>query len=194
MFAPFYIFVLPSFSFRHGESIPARLRQFDMVGTIISIGAISCLIMGISFGGTLYAWDSGTTIALFVVSAVLFAVMGVQQGVPYLTTIEDRVFPSHLLRNWNAILLFAITAAVNCAGFTVIYYVPLYFQFTRGDDAIAAAVRLLPLILPLVFMILLSGHFLSHYSYFQPWYTGGSILLLIGGVFFCTYETPLLGM
>lgn len=166
----------------------SRLRQFDVVGTILSIGAITSLIMAMNFGGTVYAWNSGQIIALFIVSGVLFILLGIQQGLPFLTDLTNRVFPAHFMRNWNAVLLYAVTSAVNTASFIPIYYIPLYFQFTRGDDAIMAAVRLLPLIFCLAGMILASGHLIARFNYFQPWYIVGSILALIGGVLFCKFR------
>lgn len=184
------------------------IREFDIVGSIIIIGAIVSLIMAIQFGGTLYAWNSGTTIALFVVAGVLFIAFGIQQAYAIFTTMDRRVFPSHFLRNHNAVLLYMVASAVNTAGFIPIYYIPLYFQFTQGDDPIKAGVRLLPLICVLSVFILLNGHLSKHcplttpwitlltlpttvgrFSYFQPWYIFGSVLTLIGGVLLCMYPT-----
>ena len=164
------------------------LREFDVVGTILSIGAIITLIMAINFGGALYPWNSGPTIALFVVSAVLFILFGIQQGMTIFTSLGSRIFPYQFLRNLNAVFLFICASAVNTAGFIPIYYVPLYFQFSRGDDAIKAAVRLLPLIVVLSAAILANGHLMSRLSYFQPWYIFGSVLTLIGGVLFCKFQ------
>ncbi|EAU31618.1 predicted protein [Aspergillus terreus NIH2624] len=182
LFAPVYLFLIPSFKPRAGTKITTLLREFDVVGAILSIGAIVTLIMAINFGGALYPWNSGPTIALFVVSGVLFIVFGIQQGWEVFTSLTDRIFPCQFLRNINAIFLFICAAAVNTAGFIPIYYIPLYFQFTRGDDAIKAAVRLLPLIFVLSACILANGHLMSRFSYFQPWYVFGSVLTLIGGV------------
>lgn len=185
LFAPVYLFWIPAFK-PHANTSPTKLlRQFDIAGTALSAGAITCLVMAINFGGALYAWNSGRIIALFVVSLVLFAVFSVQQTLPALTTPADRVFPVHFLRNWNAVLLFACAAAVNTSAFVVIYYIPIYFQFSRGDGPIAAAVRLLPLICVLSATILANGHFMARFGYFQPWYTFGSTLTLVGAVFLC---------
>ncbi|KAL1988061.1 hypothetical protein VTN96DRAFT_1092 [Rasamsonia emersonii] len=182
LFAPIYSFYIPSFKPRAGTKIANLVREFDIVGTILSIGAIITIIMAINFGGALYPWNSGQTIALFAVSIVLFIVFGIQQGMTIFTNTSDRLFPCQFLRNINAVLLYICASAVNTAGFIPIYYVPLYFQFTRGDDAIRAAVRLLPLIVVLSAAILANGHLMSRFSYFQPWYIFGSVLALIGGV------------
>lgn len=185
LFIPLYIWYLPSFRPRPNETMAGRLRQFDTVGAILSIGAITSIIMAINFGGTVFAWASAQTITLFVVAGVLFVLFGIQQGMPLFTDISNRVFPAHFLRNYNAVLLYTITSASNAIGFIPIYYIPLYFQFTRGDDAIMAAVRLLPLIFCLATMTLASGHLIARFNYFQPWYVGGSIIALVGGVLFC---------
>ncbi|KUI66831.1 Putative HC-toxin efflux carrier TOXA [Cytospora mali] len=182
LFAPVYLFWIPSFKPRAGTRSTQLLREIDVVGAILSVAGIMTIIMAINFGGTTYAWNSGQTIALFVVSGVIWIAFGIQQAFAIFTTTTQRVFPVHFLRNWNAVLLFICMAAVNTAGFIPIYYVPLYFQFSRGDDAIGAAVRLLPLIIVLSAAILSNGHLMSQFNYFQPWYIFGSVLTVIGGV------------
>jgi MFS family permease len=189
LFAPVYLLWIPSFKPRAGTKTLQLVKEFDIVGTILSMGAIMTLIMAINFGGALYAWNSGEIIALFIVSFVLFIVFGIQQTYTIFTNITDRIFPCQFLRNWNAVLLFACAAAVNTAGFIPIYYIPLYFQFTRGDSAIQAAVRLLPLIFVLSAAILANGHLMSRFSYFQPWYIFGSVCALIGGVLLSRIQT-----
>ncbi|KAK0701967.1 major facilitator superfamily domain-containing protein [Lasiosphaeria miniovina] len=182
LFVPVYVFLLPSFEPRRGAPAAALLREMDVMGTILGAGAIMTLVMAINLGGAPYAWSSAQIIALFVVSFALFAVFGVQQSYAVFTSRAARIFPAHFLRNWNAVLLFCCDAAVNYSCFIPIYYMPLYFQFSRGDSAIEAAVRLLPLIFVLSATILASGHFMTRFGYFQPWYIAGSALTLVGGV------------
>ncbi|KAH8886155.1 MFS general substrate transporter [Thozetella sp. PMI_491] len=189
LFAPVYLLWIPSFKPRRDTNSSQLLLEFDFTGTVLSIAAIMTLIMAINFGGTLYDWNSGSIIALFVTSGVIFIGFGIQQALAIFTTKDRRVFPVHFLRQWNPILLFISMAAANAAGFTPIYYIPLYFQFSRGDNAIEAAVRLLPLIFLLSTAILVNGHSMSRFSYFQPWYIFGSGLTLVGGVLMITINT-----
>lgn len=70
-------------------------------------------------------------------------------------------------------------------------YIPVYFQFSRGDSAIEAAVRLLPLIILLSASILASGFFMGKVGYYFPWYFIGSALALAGNVLLCMYSLPL---
>ena len=112
-------------------------------------------------------------------------VFAVQQFSSFLTTEASRLFPVLFLRVREAPLLFILTATFNSAGFSPIYYIPTYFQFTRGDGPTDSAVRLLPLIVFISFLILVNGGTLSKGGYYMPWFLVGSILTLVAGVLFC---------
>jgi hypothetical protein len=79
--------------------------------------------------------------------------------------------------------------------FITIYYLPLYFQFTRGATALQTSVHILPYIIFLSACVLLNGDLMSKTGYYFPWYIFGSALQLIGGVLLCKYspltQTPL---
>lgn len=65
------------------------------------------------------------------------------------------------------------------------FYIPLYFQFVRGDSPLTAAVRLLPFIAVMVFFGLLNGALMSKFGYYMPWYLVGGIFTTIGGSLMC---------
>ncbi|KAJ5296301.1 uncharacterized protein N7443_007194 [Penicillium atrosanguineum] len=183
---PTYLFVLPSNDPLPGTSRRQKLASFDWVGSVISIGAFTTLVMGINFGGTLYAWNSGQTIALFVVSGVLWIIFGLQQGFKTATSIERRILPIHLFAQKEPVLLFISCAAVGAVSYTSVYYIPIYFQFTQGDNAIRSAVRLLPFIFLLITAIPTSGAVMSRLGYYKPWYLAGSIIAFIPAVLMST--------
>jgi len=67
------------------------------------------------------------------------------------------------------------------------YYIPLYFQFVRGDSPLTAAVRLLPFIILMVFFGLATGALMSNFGYYMPFYLAGGILTTIGGALMSMY-------
>ncbi len=157
-----------------------RFEELDFVGTIILIGAFVSGVMAISFGGIIYAWNSGQTIALFVVSGVLFIVFGIQQEWHILTTVERRIFPVQFLRSRSMIILFAEASCAASAMVVPLYFIPLFFQFTRTDSALEAGVRLLPFICVMVFACIANGIVLSIHGLYMPWYLLGGICATIG--------------
>ncbi|KAL8836062.1 MAG: hypothetical protein Q9176_006519 [Flavoplaca citrina] len=164
--APIYLFLIPSFDPCPGVSVAGRLAEFDFLGSLLSIGAI----------------DSGPIIALFVISGALFIVFAIQQVFTIFTTEDNRLFPVHLVQRKEPILLFIAGASGGAAIYLVLYYIPLYFQFTRGDSAIKAAVRLLPFVFILSAMVLSNGFFMAKFGRYTPWYIVGSIVMMIGSV------------
>ncbi|KFZ03942.1 hypothetical protein V502_10536 [Pseudogymnoascus sp. VKM F-4520 (FW-2644)] len=182
LFAPVYFFLLPAFDPSPSTSFVARGKNFDLLGATLSIASILCLVMAINFGNALYAWDSAPIIVIFVLAGVLLILFVIQQKLALFTTKSERMFPAHLLRSKEACLLFVAAAGCNAAGFLPVYYIPVYFQFSRGDNALQAAVRLLPLIILLSATIMAQGFFMSKLGYYQPWYLVGGALLLVGDV------------
>ncbi|KAJ5598864.1 Major facilitator superfamily domain general substrate transporter [Penicillium hordei] len=183
---PTYLFVIPSNDPAPGTSRLQKLASFDWVGSVLCIGAIVTLVMGVNFGGTLYAWNSGQIIALFVVSGVLWIIFGLQQGFTIATSVETRILPIHLFAQKEPVLLFISCATVGAVCYISVYYIPIYFQFTQGDNAIRSAVRLLPFIFLLITTIPTSGAMMSYFGYYKPWYIGGSLIALIPAVLMST--------
>jgi MFS family permease len=179
--APVYFFMLPNVDPRRGVSMMDRAREMDYVGTTLTIGAFISGVMAVSFGGIQYPWNSGQIIGLFVCSGVLFILLGLQQVYTVFTTVTRRIFPIEFFKSRSILILFAMTAAGGTAVFIPIYFIPIYFQFTRGDSALEAGVRLLPLIFLMIFGVIGNGAILSAYGYYWPWYTAGGVLVTIGG-------------
>lgn len=120
-FAPVWIFMLPTSDPRKGTPYKVRVREIDWVGSVIIVGAFVSGILGVSFGGILYEWNSWQIITSFVVSGVLFIVLGVQQIFTIFTNTRDRIFPVQFLKSRTMVLLLVL---ISCAGTGVV--VPLY--------------------------------------------------------------------
>jgi Major Facilitator Superfamily len=188
LFAPVYLFLLPSFDPQPGAAYSKRFKEMDWVGATVLVGAFVSGVMAISFGGVLYNWSSGQTIAMFVVSGVLFALFAVQQEFALLTTTARRIFPVQFVRSRTMLILFAETACAACGIVVPLYMIPLFFQFTRADTALEAGVRLLPYIVLMVFFCILNGAVLSKFGFYMPWYVAGGVLLTVGSALMYTVD------
>lgn len=190
---PTYFFVIPSADPHPDKTLMEKFKMFDWAGAILSIGAMVTIVMAINLGGVLFEWNSGSEIALFVVSGVLWIAFALQQLFCIFTTREKRLFPAHLLKHRMPVLLFIACSSVASVAYVSVYYIPLYFQFTRGDTAIYTAVRMLPFILLLITAIQLSGILMSRWGWYKPWYVVGSLAALISGALMAHYvdlQTP----
>ncbi|PVH99814.1 putative MFS drug efflux transporter [Periconia macrospinosa] len=180
--APAYFLLLPHTNTHlHGKKLLSRVRAVDWVGTILISGAIVSGIMGVNFGGVLFAWDNGEIIGPLVCSGVLWILFGLQQSYSVFTTPEDRIFPCDIVRNWEANILFAQTACGMGASLVFIYFIPLYFQFVQSDKALDAGIRLLPSIFLMIFGSIVTGTMLGKGFWFLPFVLCGSVLVIVGG-------------
>ncbi|KAJ9148980.1 Aurofusarin/rubrofusarin efflux pump AFLT [Pleurostoma richardsiae] len=186
--SPIYFILLPDFKPQARLSLVQRVRQIDFVGTVLSIGALLCIIMTMDFGGVLWDWDTGRSIGLFVTSGVLSMLFVLQQCFLVFTSVENRLFPMHFWKSRTMICLFFTMMLATFGSFIGIYYLPLYYQFTRGITAVQTSVHLLPFILFLVAFNLLNGHLMGKTGYYYPWYIAGSALEFIGGVLLYTVD------
>lgn len=179
--APFLLFLIPPFDAMKGTSIMNRLRRIDWLGLVIFCGMICSLVLGLQFGGNEYPWNSGQVIGCFVTFGVLLIIFAFTQTLwmPGQTK-ERRLFPIDMIFSRTPVLLFVLSATASTTVFLAIYYIPLYFQFTRGDTALHSAVRLLPIVFTLVFGCVGGGILLAKVGYYSPFYIFGSALGLIG--------------
>ena len=185
IFAPVWIFLLPPFDPKPGRSLLSRFKEFDYIGTLLSIGMMVCLVTPINFGGTIYAWSSGQIIALFVLAGIFAIAFSLQQYFAWLTTSDSQIFPLSFVKAKEPMLLFLLMIVGSVGGFIPLYYISTYFQFTRGDGPLVAAIRILPYIILISVVVQINGILMAKFGYYQPWYVFGNALALVGGVLLC---------
>ena len=185
---PAYVFLLPSKDPRPGVPYGKRAQELDYAGIVLLMACLVTFIMAINWGGVTYLWNSGQVIGLFAAAGVLFILLGIQQVWTIFTTSSRRLLPVQFFRSRTVLLLFATTGASASAAFITIYFVPLFFQFARGDGALDAGVRLLPLIIVMVVTISINGAMMAKFGFYMPWYTVGGLLCVTGGALMYTVE------
>ncbi|KAG6358211.1 hypothetical protein INS49_014095 [Diaporthe citri] len=179
---PAYVFLLPNHIDPRPEitSLRARFAEIDYVEKVLLIGGLVSFILAMNWGGVVYPWDSGQAIECFCASGVLFIVLAVQQVRNIATTPARRIIPVQILSNHAVLMLVACCASAGATAFVPIYFIPTFFQFTRGDSPLDAGVRLLPFIVVMVVFIIINGSLMGKLGYYTPWFTAGGLLALTG--------------
>ena len=186
--APAIIFWLPSYQPRKDTGFIDKLKHVDWLGTVLIAAVYTTYVVAITFGGAEWAWGNYRFITMISFFGAILITFIVTQYFSILTTPERRIFPGHFLKHRSFLLLYFGTAAAGAALFVSVYFIPLYFQFARGDTAIMAAVRLLPFITIMVTFIMLNGGLMPVFGYYMPWYLFSGVLMLIGGTLMHTVD------
>jgi EmrB/QacA subfamily drug resistance transporter len=162
-----------------------NLEKFDIYGTIVFLPMILCLLLDLQWGGAKYPWSNGRIIALLVVFAILLiAFVGIQFWKQDNATVPPRILKQ---RTVAAVAWFA--AMIGAAFFTLVYFLPIWFQAIKGASAVKSGIMNLPLILSLVIMSMLVGGLITKIGYYTPFVIAGSVLLSIGAGLVSTFTT-----
>lgn len=166
--------VCPNVRLRPQEKISTGLRKMDWVGAFLHATTLVLFDAACIFSGSTLPWQSGV-IALWVLFGIFLIIYIVQQRFSFFTEPSRRILPVAVLSNRTG--LFIMLATFFCAsGYSVaLYYFPLYYAFTRGDDSLEVAVDMLPYICVYIAAAVGSGIFL-------PLVRRYALLYLLGGV------------
>jgi hypothetical protein len=180
------LILIPSFQPQPGTSAITKVKQLDWAGAILTAGIYTSFVLALTFGGGTWAWNGGRTIGTFVACFVILVVFALQQFFSVFTTETNRLFPLSFLKSRTMILLHIATACAGAALFVPIFYIPLLFQFSRGDSGLQAAVRLLPFIMIDIAAIMGSGIVMPLVGYYYPFFIIFGIFTTIGSALMYT--------
>ena len=183
----------------------ARLRKFDVWGTLAFMPGIVCLLLALQWGGSRYAWKSRQVIVLLVLFFILISIFVAVQFWKQ----EDATLPPRILRQRSVAFGTWFAFATGAAFLLTVFYVsryrinevcwvitdvhslqiPIWFQAIKGATATKSGIMNLPLILSLVIASVLAGGAITAIGYYKPFMIAGSIIMSIGGGLLSTFET-----
>ena len=159
-------------------NIPVQQKnrgRTDVLGMITMAAATTGVVLLVTWGGTMYAWDSAEIIGLIVgtvVSLILFLVVESKASEP--------IIPLTLFKDLNFNLSTLASALTAVAMFGAIGYLPTYFQLARGESAISAGLLMIPMMAALLITSVGSGLIISKTGRYKALPIYGTIILAIG--------------
>lgn len=180
--------MLPSLDFVPNLNLKQRLSNIDWLGLGVWTGWCVSFFMAVTFGGTVFEWRSASMIILWVFVGVLGIGFSLTHILHPFVPAEKRLYPAHLLRNMRLGILQLATFCAASAVYIPIYYIPLYFQFARGESPVEAAIKLLPFVFMIATTAIVNGFSMSKLGYFMPWFLVGGLLAVVGGALMYTVD------
>ncbi|WVQ81540.1 hypothetical protein IAT38_003664 [Cryptococcus sp. DSM 104549] len=185
----FLAFVLPPIAKMppfdgHPDHRPAWLKilRLDWVSAILTVGFVTCLGMGLQWGGVTREWDDAGVIVSLVFALLLFVSLifwsiwiGGRAMLP-MVLFKDKHFATGV---W--VPFFGYGSVVVC-----LYYLPLYFEAIKDKPATRAGVLLLALQLIMAPVLFLSGKFGEITGHAKNTIIVGSCLMIVASGIFTT--------
>ncbi|KAH7420217.1 major facilitator superfamily permease [Cadophora sp. MPI-SDFR-AT-0126] len=158
------------------------LSGVDYIGILTMSGSFSALIIGITWGGSTYAWDSKQVIATLTVGCVGLVLFGLYEAF----IVKEGILDHRLFQTMNfPILLFVCTIdGMLLLGVNVLYSQEIFALFSQ--NAVRIAVILSPYLITSTFGCIPSGWVMASTKSYR--------ILLISALFWCSLFTGLMGL
>jgi hypothetical protein len=132
-------------------------------------------LLGLTFGGTTYPWDSPRIIALFAISVIAFIVFLYVESKTAEPILSIALFR---IKTFRAAVMASFVVSMAFLG--VVMFMPLYMQVVQGISATQSGTSLLPLMGGLILSSIASGRFVTRTGRYKPFMIAGGIVLIIG--------------
>ncbi|RKP08346.1 major facilitator superfamily domain-containing protein [Thamnocephalis sphaerospora] len=143
-------------------SISKKLRQIDFIGAILVLASTVCLLLPTSWGGKTYPWNSAVVISLYCVAVAVLGLTVYWEG----WRAHNPLTPGRMFKRMGTVAAFVCGFFFSWGFFAIVYYLPLFYQLTRGDTATTAGLQLMPLVIPVALMSIVAG---TATSYLPAW-------------------------
>ncbi|KAH8585724.1 major facilitator superfamily domain-containing protein [Bisporella sp. PMI_857] len=161
-----------------------KLEQFDIPGTIFFLPGVLCLLIALQWGGSKYPWSNGRIIVLFVVFCFcILAFATIQFWRPQQATVSPL-----MLRKRSVWAAACFAFFMGSAFFTLVYYIPIWFQVVKGVSAYESGIRNIPILLAVVVGTIFSGAGTTNLGYYTPFMIASTILTSIGAGLLTTWD------
>ncbi|EHK48445.1 hypothetical protein TRIATDRAFT_54047 [Trichoderma atroviride IMI 206040] len=132
------------------SAILPALATLDIGGVVLFIVAVGLIILGTSWGGSTYPWDSVQVLVPIIVGGTLLPVFFLYEFLLSDGRIVARLFPQQspmlplsLFSRKDTIVIAVIQFSAGAAMYAVFYFVGIYFTLVEGNPASQAGIQLL---------------------------------------------------
>ncbi len=165
-----------------------RSHRIDVQGAFLLIASVSCLLLGLVWGGTEYPWSSPVIIGLFAGGTLLLGAF-----VAWEARVAEPILPLRLFADPIFTVSSALGFLTGCGLFGSVIFLPLFLQVVTGVSATNSGLLLLPLTAGVVAGSVGSGRIISRTGRYRGWPIGGLAFASVGMVLltFMNGATPL---
>jgi EmrB/QacA subfamily drug resistance transporter len=153
----------------------AAFRRVDITGALMIAAGTICLLLFLSLGGQVYAWDSPLVIALGAGVIVFFALFFFVES-----RVHEPILPLSLFRSQVFTIGALLTLMQGMAFFGVIVYMPLFIQGVMGQSATSSGAVITPVSISMAAFSTLAGFIIAKLGRYQILAICGGVVLAVG--------------
>ncbi|KAH9883405.1 general substrate transporter [Xylariomycetidae sp. FL2044] len=152
-----------------------RIARIDFTGNAIFVASTVSVLIGITWGGQVYEWNSYHVIVPLVLG---FVGLGLFVAFEW-TLAKNPSLPRDVLLNRTAATVLGVTFLHTICTYWAFYFVPIYFQSVLGISSFWSGVNSLPLFAGLFPFAIIGGNILSRWGRYKPLHLIGMGIMTI---------------
>lgn len=122
------------------RSLKQKLREIDYLGSVIFLASSTSFLVAITWGGVMYAWSSWHTLV-----PIIVGLFGLSLFVIYEAKFATyTLLPLGIFRNKDTNIAYFLTWIHGIILWSILYYMPLFFEGAQDFTPILAGVSALP--------------------------------------------------
>ncbi|KAH7043904.1 putative MFS multidrug transporter [Macrophomina phaseolina] len=121
-------------------SFGEKLKKIDWVGSVLFVASTTSVLIPITWGGTIYAWNHWRTVTPLCAGAagmVLFILWSKYMA-------GNPVLPSSLFRSRTSLCTYLGLVVHGMVQWGILFYMPMYFEAAKNMSPIGSGVALFP--------------------------------------------------
>jgi EmrB/QacA subfamily drug resistance transporter len=155
----------------------AAVRRIDFPGAVLASAATICLLLGLTWGGQTYPWNSPQVLGVLIGAGCLFVLFIIVE-----LFAAEPVLPLSLFRNQVFASAALLSLGVGATILSLAYYLPLFLQGVLGESATNSGELLTPMTVSIVIGSVLGGILVACTGRYQ-WLAISGAAIMAGGVF-----------
>jgi EmrB/QacA subfamily drug resistance transporter len=153
----------------------AAVRRVDALGALVAAAATVCLLLGLTWGGQTYPWDSPQVEGALASAGALFLLFIVVERFA-----AEPILPLGMARNQVFAAGALLSLTENMALLALLVYIPLFVQGVLGQSATSSGVVVTPLTVTVAAAAVVSGLLVSRSGRYQWVVVLGSVVFAAG--------------
>lgn len=157
------------------ETVPGRTdAPIDYLGIATFVPALVLMLLGLTFGGDKFAWDSMTSYSIFGGAALLFIIFGIIERYAAEPILDLSLFKNRVFATTN-VLGFLLGLGM----FGAIMFVPMFMQAIMGVSPTKAGSTMTPMMIAMILSSIIGSQVLLRTRY-RNVLIGGMLITSLG--------------
>ncbi|BDZ46251.1 MFS transporter [Naasia aerilata] len=157
------------------EQFERRPHRIDYLGAVLITGALTLLVLGLLEGGEAWGWGSPTSVAIFVVGALLLVAFVIQER-----RASEPIIPLALFRRRLVVVMAVLGLMMGGIMVGLTAFAPTYLQVAAGASPIWAGVAVAAMAIGQPVTSAAAGWLALRWG-LLPTTAAGAVLALLGG-------------